>query len=139
MSDITKPVSTKLKPTDDTVAGNGLLNRRAMHEQVAPLAQQATRQQRPLTLALADLDHFKLINDHHGHAAGDELLRSVASRLRAVVRVSDTVARLSGDDKEVREIILATPPSVDGEATALYLARLLAPTGLRLSRIASGV
>jgi recombination protein RecR len=55
------------------------------------------------------------------------------------LRLQPLLARLAGDDKGVVEVILATPPSVDGEATALYLARLLAPQGIKLSRIASGV
>ena len=55
------------------------------------------------------------------------------------LRLQPLLARLLVDDKAVTEIILATPPSVDGEATALYLARLLSPQGMRLSRIASGV
>ncbi len=55
------------------------------------------------------------------------------------LRLQPLLARLGSDDRSVREIILATPPSVDGEATALYLARLLSPHGLTVSRIASGV
>ena len=55
------------------------------------------------------------------------------------LRLQPLLARLLGDDQAVSEIILATPPSVDGEATALYLARLLGPHGLKLTRIASGV
>ncbi len=55
------------------------------------------------------------------------------------LRLQPLLARLLSDDKAVTEIILATPPSVDGEATALYLARLLGQHGMRLSRIASGV
>jgi recombination protein RecR len=55
------------------------------------------------------------------------------------LRVKELLARLSGADKEVREVILATPPTVDGEATALYLARQLGPSGLVVSRIASGI
>ena len=55
------------------------------------------------------------------------------------LRLQPLLARLMAGDKAVTEVILATPPSVDGEATALYLARLLGPQGLRLSRIASGV
>jgi recombination protein RecR len=55
------------------------------------------------------------------------------------LRLQPLLARLAADDKAVAEVILATPPSVDGEATALYLARLLGPQGLKLTRIASGV
>ncbi|MFZ9889694.1 MAG: toprim domain-containing protein, partial [Myxococcota bacterium] len=55
------------------------------------------------------------------------------------LRVRELLRRLAGPDGEVREVILATPPTVDGEATALYLARQLSSTGLTVSRIASGV
>lgn len=55
------------------------------------------------------------------------------------LRIKPLLERLSTSDKAVTEIILATPPSVDGEATALYLYRQLSPLGLKVSRIASGV
>lgn len=55
------------------------------------------------------------------------------------LRIQPLLMRLSTTDKGVKELILATPPSVDGEATALYLFRQLQPLGLALSRIASGV
>ena len=55
------------------------------------------------------------------------------------LRIQPLLSRLSSSDRAVAEVILATPPSVDGEATALYLSRLLIPLGLKVSRIASGV
>ena len=76
----------------------GLANRRALHEQADLVLALARRHARPTTLVYIDLDNFKAVNDSQGHAAGDELLRTVADRLRASVRVSDIVARLGGDE-----------------------------------------
>lgn len=55
------------------------------------------------------------------------------------LRIQPLLARLSGPDRGVEEVILATPPTVDGEATALYLSRRLELPGLKVSRIASGI
>ncbi len=55
------------------------------------------------------------------------------------LKVKELIHRLGADDREVEEIILATNPSVEGEATALYLQRLLVPMGYRITRIASGL
>ncbi|MHB8416866.1 MAG: recombination mediator RecR [Myxococcales bacterium] len=55
------------------------------------------------------------------------------------LRVKELLARLSGGDSPVSEVILATNPDIEGEATALYLARLLQPLGVRVTRIAQGV
>jgi recombination protein RecR len=55
------------------------------------------------------------------------------------LRVRPLLSRLQDVDRAVTEVILATPPTVDGEATALYLARQLGPAGLKVTRIASGV
>lgn len=55
------------------------------------------------------------------------------------LKVKELLSRLSGEDQAVTEIILATNPSVEGEATALYLQKMLVPMGFRISRIASGL
>ncbi|MGX4643457.1 PAS domain S-box protein [Massilia sp. SYSU DXS3249] len=76
----------------------GLLNRRALLETL-PLAQaRAARTGRSMALLFIDLDGFKLVNDTHGHEAGDRLLCEVAARLRDVVRKTDSVFRLAGDE-----------------------------------------
>lgn len=55
------------------------------------------------------------------------------------IKLRELLVRLSDEDREVREVIVATSPSVDGEATALYVKRVLEPLGLRVTRIASGM
>ena len=78
-----------------------LANRRAFDEHLAELADEARRQGRPLCAALVDLDLFKDVNDTHGHATGDAVLRHVAERLRHNVRDDDLVARIGGDELAV--------------------------------------
>jgi diguanylate cyclase (GGDEF)-like protein len=76
----------------------GLPNRRRFLEMVRTEMQRARRYERPLTIVMLDLDHLKQINDEHGHAAGDAMLRGVAQSLRACVRDTDLPARLGGDE-----------------------------------------
>jgi diguanylate cyclase (GGDEF)-like protein len=76
----------------------GLANRRGLRALATDALQLAQRDGRSLALLFIDLDHFKQVNDNHGHHAGDELLRTVARRLRSCVRGSDVVARQSGDE-----------------------------------------
>ena len=76
----------------------GLPNRLLFHDRLARAVRRIERRDRVLALIFIDLDGFKTINDRHGHAVGDRLLRAVAGRLRRVVRRSDTVARLGGDE-----------------------------------------
>ena len=72
----------------------GLLNRRAMEERVRHLREAST----PFALAMADLDHFKRLNDSYGHDTGDRALRSFARVLREAVRDADVVARHGGEE-----------------------------------------
>ena len=76
----------------------GLGNRRHLMEFAESALDDARRHGNSMALLLIDLDHFKPINDTHGHDAGDFVLQNVAQRLRHCVRTEDCVARLGGDE-----------------------------------------
>lgn len=77
----------------------GLLNRRGLSTRVERLRQQVPMDAGPgLAVAVIDLDHFKAVNDHFGHDAGDQLLVGIARRLRSIVRPQDLVARVGGEE-----------------------------------------
>jgi len=103
----------------------GLANRRVFEERVGPLLDLAQRHGHPITLACMDLDHFKQLNDNLGHAAGDEALRMVARTMSAMVRNSDLLVRMGGD-----EFILLLPD------TDIHSARILAE---RICRAVDGM
>jgi diguanylate cyclase (GGDEF)-like protein len=85
----------RLALTDDLT---GLANRRGFREELERLAASAERHAIPLSLLLLDVDNFKEVNDEHGHAAGDEILREIALMLRQRIRASDLAARIGGDE-----------------------------------------
>jgi diguanylate cyclase (GGDEF)-like protein len=84
--------TTQLQAATDSLTG--LANRRTLEDHVAKL----TREMTPYCLAIADLDHFKRINDTHGHDAGDRALRLFSRVLRASVRSVDMAARYGGEE-----------------------------------------
>jgi diguanylate cyclase (GGDEF)-like protein/PAS domain S-box-containing protein len=75
-----------------------LPNRALLNDRLAMSMQSARRNSHQLALMFIDLDHFKEINDNHGHEVGDEILRASAQRMRAELRGTDTVARIGGDE-----------------------------------------
>ena len=76
----------------------GLINRRAMLDLMALEHSRSLRSGRPLLLAQLDIDHFKPINDQHGHATGDRALQAFAGTVRASVRDTDVLARWGGEE-----------------------------------------
>jgi diguanylate cyclase (GGDEF)-like protein len=76
----------------------GLPNRRAFDERFADEAARSGRYDRPLSLVLLDIDHFKHINDTHGHGFGDDVLRAVGEVVRSAVRGTDFAARFGGEE-----------------------------------------
>lgn len=97
----------------------GLANRTHFHDRLAAMTDDAA--DHTVTVFYIDLDGFKEINDRLGHAAGDDVLRQAADRLRDSVRGSDTVARLGGDEFAVLAEALAA--TSDADALAARLAR----------------
>ena len=76
----------------------GLANRRLLDERIEEALSSCSHKSHKVALLLIDLDKFKPVNDTHGHEVGDALLRAIAGRLQSLVRSSDTVARIGGDE-----------------------------------------
>lgn len=76
----------------------GIANRRIMMERLDEAWSRTQRHHEPLAVAIADVDHFKHVNDHHGHATGDKMLKQVAQLLRTSLRGEDTVGRWGGEE-----------------------------------------
>ncbi len=90
----------------------GLANRVLLHDRLTLALRQRRRTGRDVGVLFGDLNGFKAINDTHGHAAGDELLRIVARRLALASRETDTVARYAGDEFVVVCPDLQAPPNL---------------------------
>ncbi|MFZ3186148.1 MAG: diguanylate cyclase [Pseudomonas sp.] len=92
----------------------GLLNRRGFNQQAATLWSSGLRNQRPLSLIMLDLDHFKRLNDQYGHDLGDQALEAVAKLLERSCRTGDLTTRWGGE-----EFLLLLPETDLAEALAL--------------------
>ncbi len=97
----------------------GLFNRRHMSELLAQQRMTCQREGQRFAVALVDLDHFKRINDTHGHAVGDSVLRTFAEQASAAMRGTDTVGRWGGEE------FLVIYPHSDGVEAVQAAARLL--------------
>jgi len=106
---------TDLSKYDDLT---GCYNRRTFMEESARQVDQAVRYQRPLSMAMLDLDLFKTINDHHGHQVGDQALRYFADACRAIFRKTDLIGRMGGEE------FALLMPETSLEKVADMLARL---------------
>jgi two-component system, cell cycle response regulator len=96
----------------------GLSNRRFILTQMAGAVSAARRHERPLSVAVIDIDHFKAVNDEHGHAAGDRVLAGVAGSMRENLRAEDQLGRLGGEE------FLALLPDADAHAAATAAEKL---------------
>lgn len=76
----------------------GVLTRGAFLQRSLEQMRVLCKEQRPVTLLMLDIDHFKQVNDHHGHAAGDDVLTAFAERMRAAMRPSDLLGRFGGEE-----------------------------------------
>jgi diguanylate cyclase (GGDEF)-like protein len=96
----------------------GMLNRNSLNDRTFELAQQSERTGHPIGLIVGDLDHFKNVNDTHGHATGDAVLQDVAYLLRKQLRAFDLAYRIGGEE------FLVLLPGSDVEQTAEMAERL---------------
>jgi diguanylate cyclase (GGDEF)-like protein len=127
LHDVTRRVelyrsARRLAATDELT---GLLARRELLDLGVEQASRCRRQGRPMTALLIDLDRFKLVNDRHGHAAGDQVLRVVAAACAEQLRNFDLLGRYGGDE------LCALLPGVSGELALAVAERLrVAVSGL---------
>ncbi|MDF7776750.1 EAL domain-containing protein [Sphingomonas sp. AOB5] len=113
----------------------GFLNRRSLAEEGAAMFVRANRRRKAMALMMLDLDHFKTINDMHGHAVGDALLRAVANEIAAAMPPIALTARLGGDEFSCGFLFDPTQPGTVERIAEKLVSRMSQPfdvEGLRL-------
>ena len=96
----------------------GLHNRRFMATHMEQALEQAQRHGRPMSLLIADMDHFKSVNDTYGHDAGDAVLRELAERIRGSIRGADLACRYGGEE------FVVIMPDTDMDAAGIVAERI---------------
>lgn len=126
--------ASELKATTDPLTG--LYNRRALDARLALLLDRQT----PFALAIADIDHFKKVNDNHGHEVGDAALKVLAATLKQAVRREDLVCRFGGEEFVMLLTDLDVARGVDlVERIRAELPRAVARAGVPAFTISAGV
>jgi len=118
---ITESLSARSQTLEHAALTDGLTgmqNRRYFDDALREYIEEFRRIERPIGLMILDLDHFKQVNDTHGHDTGDEVLRSVATCLKDMTRFHDIVARLGGEEFAV------VAPNMDLDALARFAERI---------------
>lgn len=95
---VSKKLMQTLEKSARTDALTGLFNRKYLEESIDKIVHQSNRSNTPYGVLMADIDHFKMINDTYGHDVGDEAIRIIAQTLEQCVRQSDLVVRYGGEE-----------------------------------------
>ncbi len=93
-----KHVESELRRLSVTDSLTGLSNRRYFFKRLSALLAACQRKSRPMAVLMLDIDHFKAVNDQHGHAAGDAILMEFSNAVSQLLRQSDLLARLGGEE-----------------------------------------
>lgn len=117
----------------------GLVNRNTMQIKLAQALELAESSGASLAVLCADLDHFKEVNDHHGHLAGDAMLAETARRLEQAVVSPSFVARLGGDEFVIVQVAAGEQPAAAGALAVQLLETLNAPVAFEGQDLITGV
>ena len=101
----------RMLATSDVLTG--VFNRRGFDDAAERAIRNAQRQRQPLSVVVADIDNFKLINDRHGHTAGARALRHFAGRLERLVRRGDLIGRIGGEEFALLLVNTCAPDALE--------------------------